>query len=318
MSLIREIDPRFRALPWKLAAFGMTALAGALAVILLFAWRQGYFEPKTPLVFVSDSGTDLKLGMAVKFSGFKIGEVTNLALDPKGRVRINVQVENRYLHWIRPDSVGRVGKDGFIGDGFIDVGLGDLKLPAIHANAELEFIPARSMDDILREVHDRAMPVIQQVEGEMRRLNDPHGDLNQAIANMRQFSAGLGETRDKLNTALDNANRLAGKDVPVVLDTTRRVLDHADKTLGLVSDKMPALLDKTDQTLGHLQATSKTANELLIQMGPDVIDLMHGGKELVRKGNDTADALSQSWPFNRIMTPPAVVPPRSDSQGAQP
>ncbi|WP_374357424.1 MlaD family protein [Chitinimonas sp.] len=317
MTIVLETDARFRALPLKLAAFGLTALAGALAVILLFAWRQGYFEPKTPLVFVSDSGTDLRLGMAVKFSGFTIGEVSSLVLDDKGRVRIGVQIENRYLRWIRPDSVGRVGKDGLIGDGYIDVGLGDLKRPQVQANAELEFIPARSMDDILREVHDRAMPVIREVEGEMRRLNDPQGDLNQTIANLRSFTAGLNDTRERLNSALDNVNRLSGKEVPAVLASTRQTLEHADAALQTVSGRLPGLLDKTDQTLGNLQQSSKYAHELLQQLGPDSVELVRDGRDLLRKGNDSVDAVNGSWPMNRLLAPTPAMPARSDSQGVR-
>lgn len=318
MNLPIEIDPRFKALPWKLAAFGLTALGGALAVILIFAWRQGYFEPKTPLVFVSDSGTDLRLGMAVKFSGFTIGEVTNLSLDQKGRVRVDVQIEDRYLHWIRPDSVGKVGKDGLIGDGYIDVGLGDLKLPQVKSGDELEFMPAKSMDDMLREVRDRTMPVIEQVEGEMRRLNDPKGDLNQTIANLRTFTAGLNDTRAKLDTALDNVNRMAGKDVPATLGTTRQALEHADAALSSVATRMPGILDKADKTLGHLESTSQTMQSLLDTTGPDIAGLVHEGRDLAHKGNDTVNAVNGMWPFNRYIAPAPAVPKRSDSQGAKP
>lgn len=318
MNLLRDNDPRFRALPWKLALFGLSAFISAVLIMLYLAARQGYFEAKTPLTFVSDNGNDLKLGMAVKFSGFKIGDVTDLKLDDRGRVRIAVLIENRHLKWIKSDSVGRVAKDGLIGDGYIDVGIGSLKLPPVKRDTELEFIPAKSMDDVLREVQNRAMPVIRQVESLITQFNDPQGDLRQTMANMRSFSAGLSETRSKLDAALDGVNRLASKDAPATLSTTRQLLQDADQSLKMLESRLPAMLDTADKSLGHVEAITKASQNLVEQASPDAIGLVHEGRDLARKGNETVDAVSGAWPLNKLIAPPPTQAPRSDSQGITP
>ncbi|WP_269533210.1 MlaD family protein [Chitinimonas sp. BJYL2] len=318
MPLLRDDDPRFRALPWKLALFVLTALAGAALVIVFFAWRQGYFEAKTPLTFISDSGNDLRLGMAVKFSGFKIGDVTDLKLDERGRVRIAVMVEDRHLKWIKSDSVGRVAKDGLIGDGYIDVGIGNPRFPPVDRNAELEFIPAKSMDEILREVRDRAMPTLVEVERLIQRINNPEGDLHQTLVNLRQFSAGLSDTRSKLDQALDSVNHLAANEVPATLANTRQALESADASLRLLESRLPTLLDKTDQTLGHVESMAGIARKVLEQSGPDIVGLAHEGHQLTRKGNQAVDAVTGAWPLNRLISPAPEQLPRSDSQGLTP
>ncbi|GLR14298.1 mce related protein [Chitinimonas prasina] len=319
--LLRDNDPRFRALPWKLALFGLAALISSAAILLFLAIKQGYFEAKTPISFISDSGNDLKLGMAVKFSGFKIGEVTDLSLDANGpvsRVRISVLVEDRHLRLIKPDSVGRIAKDGLIGDGYIDVGIGSATAPPVERDAELEFVPAKSLDEIMREVRDRAMPVINEVETMIQRVNDPQGDLHQTLKNLRTFSAGLNETRNNLDQVLISVNQLTGKEVPATLATTRQALERADASLQQIEQRMPGLLDKADRTLGHLEAAGNATNQLVKQIGPDAVGLVHEGRELSRKGNETIDAVTGAWPLNKLITPPTSQPPRSDSQGVAP
>jgi phospholipid/cholesterol/gamma-HCH transport system substrate-binding protein len=318
MLLPRDPDPRFAALPWKLAAFVLMAVGTVLGMLLLIAYRQGFFEDKTPLYFVSDSGTDLRIGMAVKFSGFKIGEVDRLVLDERGRVEIHVLVEDRYLRWIKADSIGRVGRDGPIGDSFVDVGMGDPKLPPVTAHTRLEFIPARSFDEVIAEVRERAMPVFHEVETLIKRLSDPQGDLNQTLANVRKLSEDVHTTRAQLDALLRQLNQLAARDVPATLDETRRTLESARKTLDHVEGRLPALLDQTDRTLGEAERAVRTARQTIEQAGPDAVDLIREGKDLVRKGNDTVDAVTGAWPLNRLMPAPVSQPPRSDSSGGRP
>ena len=315
MTVLGDNDPRFRALPWKVAAFVLAALVGAAASVVLFAWHQGYFEPKTPLTFVSDTGNDLRVGMAVKFSGFTIGEVKTLTLDDKGRVRIAVLIENRYMKWIRTDSIGKVGKDGLIGDAYIDVGIGDLRKPEVEPNTELEFVSSRSMDDVMREVRDRAMPVINELEQEVHFLSGPNSDLNRSMTNLREFTEGLKGTRERVDKVLDNLDKVTGKDVPATLETSRMALLRVDNVLKDVEGRLPTMMDHANTTLQHLEATSATVHKIVDQSGPDAVGLVREGHELARKGNVVVDGVERSWPLNKMISPAPTQAPSSDSQG---
>jgi len=312
MKLLRDDDLRFKALRLKTLGFLFAALLGAVAATLLFAWRQGQFEPKTPLIFISDTGTDLSVGMAVKFSGFKIGSVTQLQLDDRGRVVISVLIEDRYMKWLKPDSVGRVGKEGLIGDAYIDVGVGDPRKLPVEANAELEFMPARSMDEMLREFHDRVMPVVDEVAIQAKRLNDPNGDLNRSLANLRVFSENLKTTQAKL----DHVNQLTGSDIPATLTATRDALQHASASLVIVEKRLPELIDRTDRTLGHVEATGRETQQLIEGISPDVVGVVQDSRDLVHKGNEVVDGVTQHWPLSGMVARPEVQPERGDSQGS--
>jgi phospholipid/cholesterol/gamma-HCH transport system substrate-binding protein len=318
MLLPRDPDPRFAALRWKLAAFVLMAVGTVIGMLLLIAYRQGFFEDKTPLYFISDSGTDLRVGMAVKFSGFKIGEVDRLVLDERGRVEVHVQVEDRYLRWIKPDSIGRVGRDGPIGDSFVDVSVGDPMLAPVKPNTRLEFIPARSFNEIVAEIRERALPVFNEVETLIKRFSDPQGDLNQTLANLRRLSQDVHATRAQVDALLQQLNHVAARDVPATLDETRRTLEAARHSLEVVEVRLPTLLDKTDRTLSEAEHAVRAARQTIEQAGPDAADLVREGRDLAQKGNETVDAVTGAWPLNRLMPGSAIMPPRSDSVGGRP
>jgi len=312
--LLQDSDPRFRGLPLRLGAFVLVSLLSAGAVLFLVAKRQGYFESKTPIYFISDTGTGLKNGMAVKFSGFKIGEVLTLTLDERGRVKIDTLIEDRYMKWVKADSVGRVGRDGPIGDTFIDMGLGSASLPSVSGDTQLEFVPAKSFDDLVREVQARVVPVVDEAQALLRRINDPQGDLNQTLANLHKVSVGISDTRARLDMVLDNVNHLAVKEVPGTFDKLHKTLDRADRSLKEVETRLPGLLQATERTLANVEAASGGARRVVEQAGPDAVGLIRDGRDLARKGNETVDAVTGSWPLNKVMTPPAARPQRSDSQ----
>lgn len=312
--LFKDHDPRFRGLRLKLAAFVLLSMGSLVAVLVFFAHRQGYFEDKTPIFFISDSGTDLRVGMSLKFSGFKIGEVKALTLDERGRVRVDTLVEDRYMRWIKTDSIGRVGRDGPIGDTFIDLGLGSATLPPAARNTQLEFIPAKSFDDLVREVQGKIVPVINEAQALLLRINDPQGDFTRTLVNMRQVTEGLGETRQRVDAALDNLNRLSSQDVPATLASTRQVLERADHALREVDTRLPGLLQSAERSLGHLEALGGSTRKLVDQASPEAVGLIRDSRDLVRKGNDTVDAVTGSWPLNQLLPSPATRPVRADSQ----
>lgn len=312
--LLKDNDPRFRGLSLKLAGFVIASLVSASAVVLWFAVRQGYFEAKTPIYFISDSGVDLKTGMAVKFSGFKIGEVKALTLDARGRVKVDVLIEDRHMRWVKADSIGRVGRDGPIGDSFIDMGLGSTELKPVARNTQLEFIPAKSFDDLVRQVQAKIVPVIDEAQALLLRINDPQGDFTQTLVNLHKVSVGLSDTRAKVDTALDNLNNLTAKEVPATLADTRNLLQNASTSLKEVETRLPGLLQTADRTLGNLESASGTTRKLIEQAGPDAISLLRDTRDLARKGNETVDAITESWPLNKLMTPPPGRPARGDSQ----
>src|SRR3990167_6257913 len=140
MSLFTDKDPRFKRLATKVGTFVVIGIVACAALLFVLADRQGFFQPKTLLLAESPTGADLRPCMAVKLSGFKIGEVRSVSLNEHAHVDVLMRIEDRYLRWIKADSFVSVAREGLIGDSHLAITGGSAKLPPVREGDTLNFV----------------------------------------------------------------------------------------------------------------------------------------------------------------------------------
>lgn len=310
-------DPRFQRLGLKLGLFIGAALLLCVAFLGAMAVRQGYFSPKTPVHFQADSGTDLRPGMAVKLSGFKIGEVRTVELNQQARVDVEMQIENRYLQWIKGDSVAMLAREGMIGDSFISISSGNPALPALAPEDRLRFVAGSSMGDIAIDVRNRVVPVIDELHGFLKYMNDPKGDVRGTFRELHALSQQLQQTRKQVDAALASVDRLAGQDVPATLAATRSSLAHADASLAELEKAVPALNAQATASLQKMDAATTAATEaatratrLMDDTQPRMDRTLSEAEALLRDSRSAINAARTRWPFKGPdLAPVPVVEP---------
>lgn len=317
MSLSAETDPRFRRLRLKLGVFVGTGLLLGIGLVVSLAVRQGYFAPKTPVYFQADTGTDLRPGMAVKLSGFKIGEVVSVDLNALARVDVEMQIEERYMKWIKLDSIATLSREGLIGDSFINISSGNPALPALTPEDRLRFAMGSSVGDIALDIRNRVVPVIDEMHKLLAYTNDPKGDVRATFREMRQFTAQLQDTRREVDKAIASINHLAAEEAPATLAQTRTALTRADASLRELEKAIPALSARADKSLQSLdQATAAAtraavrAEKLLDDSAPRLDGSLAEAELLLRDSRSAVNAARQRWPFRGPDVEPVVsVPP---------
>ncbi len=314
-----DADSRFQRLGLKLALFLGVGLLLGIGLLLGLAVRQGYFSPKTPVYFIASSGSDLRPGMAVKLSGFKIGQVHSVELNQWARVDVEMQIEEKYMRWIKPDSVATLAREGMIGDSFISVTSGNPELPALTKDDRLRFVLGSSLGDIAQDVRNRVVPVIDEMHVLLKYANDPKGDVRGSFAELRQLTADLQKTRQQLDRLLVHAHTVAGKDVPETLAQTRMTLQRADASLQEIEKAVPALNAKMATSLDALgtAATAATqtavkAEKLLDEASPRLNNALTETEALMRDGRSAVNAARTRWPFKG----PDVMPAGSENSSA--
>lgn len=308
-------DPRFKRLGLKLGLFLGLGLILGLVLLLGMAERQGYFSPKTPVFFIADSGTDLRPGMAVKLSGFKIGTVRRVDLNESARVDVEMAIEDRYMRWIKRDSMATLAREGMIGDSFISLTRGTPELPALTAKDRLHFELGRGLADIAQDVRNRVVPVIDEMHVLLKYANDPKGDVRQGFAHLNQLAVELRETRRKVDTALTSIDRLSREDAPATLAATRQTLERADASLRELETAIPALQAETTRTLQSLNDTASTATRtaaeterLLKDTAPKLVRVLGETEALMRDSRSAINAARTHWPFKGPDAAPVAVP----------
>lgn len=313
MSPSADIDPRFRRLGLKLGLFIGAGLLLGIGLLLAVAVQQGVFSPKTPVRFQADTGTDLRPGMAVKLSGFKIGEVRRVDLNEQARVDVEMQIEDRYMKWIKADSVAMLAREGMIGDSFISVTSGNPAMPALAPEDRLRFVMGSSLGDIALDVRNRVVPVIDELHTFLKYANDPKGDVRGSVAELRQLIVQVQKTRKEAEDTLRQINALASKDVPATLEETRAALVRAEGSLKALEKAIPALteqagrsLESVNQASAAATRTAERAGKLMDDSAPRLDRTLAEAEALLREGRAAVTAARGRWPFKGPDVEPAL------------
>jgi phospholipid/cholesterol/gamma-HCH transport system substrate-binding protein len=323
MNLAAEVDPRFRRLGMKLGLFVGLGLLLGVGLLIGLAVRQGYFSPKTPVYFEAASGSDLRQGMAVKLSGFKIGDVRRVELNQLARVDVEMEIEDRYMKWIKPDSVATLAREGMIGDSFISITSGNPALPALTKEDRLRFVLGSSIGDIALDVRNRVVPVIDEMHALLKYTNDPKGDVRGSFAELHRLAGDLQKTRRQVDDALKHIDSLAANDVPATLEQTRSSLKRADASLQEIEKAVPALSEKAAHTLDSLNQATATADraaakaeKLMDSTAPRLDNTLAETEALMRDSRSAVNAARSHWPFKGPDVPPAA-PVTKESPGKE-
>ena len=199
---MHESDPRFANLERRIGFFLLASALIVVGAVALVGIRQGLFTPKSQLVFHDVSGRDLAEGMEVFTRGFRIGKVKSVRLDDTGKVEVVLAIEKRLFRWIRADSTARVIPKAFIGDSLIEISPGTAQAPPMAPGGVIAFVREPDLADIAKSMMEEVKPVLLSIKGLVEYLDNPKGDVKQSIANINTLSAGLVETRVRLDETL--------------------------------------------------------------------------------------------------------------------
>lgn len=325
MNLPDTRDPRFRRLGLKLGLFIGLGLVLAVGLLTGMAYRQGYFSAKTPVSFVAESGSDLRPGMAVKLSGFKIGEVRSVALNQQARVDVEMAIEDRYMQWLRRDSVATLAREGMIGDSYISLSAGSPGLPALTAEDRLRFELGRGLADIALDLRNRVVPVIDEMQRLLVYANNPDGDLRRSFAELRALTAELRESRRRLDATLASLHALGRDEAPATLARARQTLEQADRSLQQLEAAVPKLQQQAGSALQALEqsaqqagATATRAGTLLDRTQPQLEQVLREADVLLRDSRAAVRAARTRWPFRGPEVAPVPAPAETPAAAPAP
>lgn len=288
MTLLADKDERFKGLFVKVSIFVMLAVIGVAFNFLYAALRQGVFLRKTPIYFVAPSSQDIHEGMAVKLSGFKIGEVQSMTLNEMAQTRVELLIDDRYMHFLRADADVSPVREGVIGDNVLALDRGSVNKPQLTAGGEIKFVQSGGLEQITQDLRDRLFPAIEDISKLLHDINDPHGDIRLTLKNLNVLTAGLNGTRERLDHLLEHTDTSVVKDAAPMLQSL-------NKSSARLEQDLPGLLNKADTTLDNLQQSSASLKSALEVSGPQISGLVGEGRELVSGARKTVDSLNNSW-----------------------
>lgn len=313
MKLLADKDERFKGLFVKVSILVLIAVVGVTLNLLISVIKKGFFTPKTAIYFVATSGQDIKIGMPVKLSGFKIGSVSKLELDQKAQAQVELMIDNHYLPLLNEDAVVSLKKEGVIGDSILEARRGTEGKTKLKENAMIEFERGGGLEQISQDLRDRLYPALDEINKLLKDANDPKGDVRQILGNLHQISADLKGTHERINHMLGQIDEGIVKDVRPTLSSVKNSAASAEVIMEKLKQDFPGMLNKVDASLENLRKSSDTIKSTIDNSAPHLSGLMGETRGLMSDTRNIMDSASTSWPLKNIMQAPEQGLVRMDS-----
>jgi phospholipid/cholesterol/gamma-HCH transport system substrate-binding protein len=298
-------------LEFRVAALLLLMLLLVSGSVLYVMYARGVFEPTQQLVLMADDSEGVKVGMDLTFSGFPVGRVRRIELDPDGNARIVIDVPQKDAHWLRQSSVFTLVR-GILGNTSIRAYSGILTDPPLLDGAVRKVLVGDATAEIPHLV-SAARDLVQSLTA----LTGPDSPLAASLANVQAATEKLkgqtgalgvlfGNEKDarKLVAALDRTNALLAR--------VDDIAAHADTQVfgsdGAVSQSRAAIA-QLDAALGDARATLKKLDGVLQEAQGVASNVRGATNDLgalraevevsLRKVEYLVDEVNRKWPFAR-------------------
>ena len=315
METFPKPDQRFKQIGSKAVIFLILAAALALGTVTAGLVHQDYFVKTARLYFFADSAQDIAKGMSVQLSGFKVGTVDNLWLEPNATVRVRLLINRQYIHFVRQDSQARLAKEGLIGTSFIEITPGTPEVRQVENDGVLKFARAKEIADVVPDLAARIGPILADIKSITQSINDPNGDVRQALKGIHQASTSLAEAADSVSqlarsgdtriaSIQEHANYVLDR-AGASVDKTNNLLDTLGGTLVTVDKAIPEVLFKLNSALDNANAASIEARKLVSGLSTDLPPAVSEGRSLMRDTHEVVQGAKKTWPIRNYLPPAA-------------
>ena len=255
------------------ALVGILLTVGVVIAVLGTIWLvRGGFSSGYPLYARFKWGAGVKQGQAVRLAGVQVGVVSDVELDPKGTILIEMSIEKDYQ--VPANSKAAVVPVGIFGDqeiallpdapSPISFNPGDSVPPAPPA-AGVPELTARA-DTISKRLDDVAKTVqLELVQG------GGIADLRKSMAAINELTRSLGvianEQSRQLTMTLTRFRNTAAALDSVQLDSTMRNLNETSRNLAEFTDSLSATSSALTKVLEKVNQGDGTLGKLLNDPG---------------------------------------------------
>ena len=230
-----------------------------VALVMGLAREQHWGERFREVQLIAPTAAGLRTGIDVRISGLPVGQVVALEMQPDARVRIRMNIADRYQRLIGPKSAATQGVDGFVGDHFIAISPDPQpqdQAPSRRRGAAPLLLPYTQPVDITR-VMEQLVTTQVSLQSTLRQISSMTAKHVPKLAD--EVSHTLAQV-DQLSTTVN-------RELKVTAPQLRRSLQTVDRTGQAATQLMNSTNPLLPPTLQQVQDLARTANQLLRLVG---------------------------------------------------
>ncbi|HYZ87159.1 MAG TPA: MlaD family protein [Bryobacteraceae bacterium] len=203
----------------KVGILAIVAMAILGVMIFLLTSKTDIFSERTTVYTYLDDAAALQPGSSVRLNGITIGKVVNVDLAPKPTpnrtVRVQMEIERKYLSEIPTDSNAAVSAENLLGTKFINIKRGTSR-ETIKPNGEIRALDVQDFDELVRQGYS----ILASLQGTLKRVDaivglveSGQGSIGRLLVDEELYNrliAIMSEVQ-KISTALSSPRGTIGK-----------------------------------------------------------------------------------------------------------
>jgi phospholipid/cholesterol/gamma-HCH transport system substrate-binding protein len=260
---------------------------GLLGLFVVGMARAGnWLTPSVRLQFRTLDAAGLQTGMAVRISGFAVGQVRRILLQPDAQVLVELELRDPYRSMVGRRSRAELAQIGLLGDSYIAITPDPAAVgqPPIGDGETLVFTNRPDLDDLLAEVASSRIPLQRAVSSGL------------SLAETR-----LPRSLDQLDQTLAASRRLATR----LESDAQRSSSELNRTLAATRQLAQRLEGRADGTAADLSALIRRLESTETQTRPLLLQTLRELTTMAATTNRLVTTLNESWLFELIDRPGA-------------
>lgn len=310
-------DPSIRR---QIVGLLIVAALLVLAMVVAIAVRHDMFSKTTRLHFVTENATALAPGTTVRLSGYRIGSVSAMTLQPDLKVRVTLKIDAEPFASLRSDASAVLVREQLRAPA-IELRPGKASTPLAGEDPRISYHRGGTLTEIADDLRERIAPILADVkeitgtvrakQGEIAAIVESAASATQNLAaTTQQLRAVAGEARAMLGDARAQIGALGTRAQGVLGEANQAVartgalVGQAQKSLDSVNSSLPGLLQKSSDMLDQLNAVARDAKTLSAAAAGNVPGLLRSAGPLVDDTRDIVSGVRQAWPVRNLLPPP--------------
>ena len=256
--------------------FTLAVAFGAFGFIYWFQNIGGHGERATYAVVFDGSVSGLRTGGTVLFNGIRVGEVTELKLNPQKPEQVMATIAIDKSVAVRPDTQVGLEFQGLTGIASLSLKGGSPDKPAL--------VGSKTNPPVLTAPPGATQDITQAARDALRRLDDFIAEnqkaLHSAIVNIDKFTKTLADNSQQINSALGNIDKFSA--------TLARNSERIDK----IAEGLQNLTGGADGKSGEINEAAKSIKTLADHLDTRTAEISAGVNQLTRSGARQIEQLS--------------------------
>ena len=318
-ATVAESD-RSRSMPrqnWMLVA---PALALALALGGGILWQNGRFADLAEVHFFADDANALAPGTAVRLSGFRVGRISAMQLQPDLKVKVTMTIDAQTFAYLKRDARAELVREQ-LKPAAIELRAGKAAEPLDAADPRVGYDKRGTLTEVAEDLRTRIAPILADVKRITGSVSDRRGEIEDLLVNSRQITQDLAAAAKDLRALSGGLKAQVGKlggeanatlaDAHAAVGRVNGLLGQAKDSLDTVNTKLPALMQRADGALTNLEAVTRDARVVSGKAATDlppvigsVGPIVNSVGPLVDESAEIVRGLRQAWPVKGLVAPP--------------